>query len=721
MQHESFSSADIASILNGSFIPIKLDRESRPDIDEIYMNYVTATTGSGGWPLNVFLTPSLDPVFGGTYWPSPESNSLPRMSSTSADEAPLNFLDVLKKMRDIWSTQQERCTLSAKDATQQLKDFAAEGMHGNSQTSTFEVDGDAPEPLDLEILDDALDHFMSRYDPLCGGFSPPTPTAPKFPTPPNLSFLLRVGAAIASTSTRFGFPAPVPPILGEETCAQAATMALHTLLSISRSGLRDQLGRGFHRYSVTADWNLPHFEKMLYDNAQLLGCFCDAFALSHDPQILGTIYSLVEYFTAPNSPIISSYGGFYSSEDADSESSKGTSHAESREGAFYVWTLKEFQNILGVRDANIIARHFGVSPDGNVPYEHDLHDEFLAQNILRIAVTPSILAKEFGMVESEIVKIIKAGRSKLAEWREKERPKPKVDNKIIAAWNGLAISALARATKTLAEIDERRSRNCLEAAEKAAKFIRSSMYDSTGKLERIFARQKDREVSEHVSEAFVDDYAYMTQAYLRLYDITFNDEYLQWANGLQEHLNMHFLAPSGGFYQTPSPSSASSSSPLQQIVRLKPGTDTALPSPNGIIAMNLLYLSSYMNEPAYVDLARKTIDVFAVEAIQHPFLFVSLLGAVVLEGIGVKNIIVAGDVDEKKVRDLNGWGRTIIRIGNGAESKWLVEKNATLQSLDLNGTGEGKVLICEAGRCRLLKDGELDRIDSGLEDEEQEK
>ena len=277
MERESFCSSEVAKVLNDHFIPIKVDREARPDIDEVYMNYVTATTGSGGWPLNVFLTPDLEPVFGGTYWPGPDSSPLPRLVAGSEDR--LTFLDILRKLRDVWSNQQQRCIQSAKVITQQLKDFTAEGSRWPSNTPG--TDSEEPEPLDIDVLDDAFDHFVSRYDPVHGGFSPSSP-APKFPTPPNLTFLLRIGASIASTSTRFGFPDPIPSVVGEEACTLAASMALHTLLAMSRGGLRDHLGCGFHRYSVTSDWNLPHFEKMLYYNALLLCCYCYAWALSHE-------------------------------------------------------------------------------------------------------------------------------------------------------------------------------------------------------------------------------------------------------------------------------------------------------------------------------------------------------------------------------------------------------------------------------------------------------
>lgn len=528
MERESFSSPEIAKVLNDNFIPIKVDREARPDVDEVYMSYVTATTGSGGWPLNVFLTPDLEPVFGGTYWPGPGSNSLPRLAVGSEDR--LTFLDILEKMRQVWSTQQQRCIRSAKEISQQLKDFASEGTQSHS--TTLDTDSEEPEPLDIDVIDDAFDHFMARYDPVHGGFSPPSP-APKFPTPPNLTFLLRIGASIASTSTRFGFPAPIPSILGEEPCALAASMSLHTLLAISRGGLRDHLGHGFHRYSVTSDWNLPHFEKMLCDNAQLLCCYCDAWALSHDPEILGTIYSLVEYFTSSDSPIVHPDGGFFASEDADSMSSKVSRDDEKREGAFYVWTLKDLQRVLpSDRESSLLARHYGVRANGNIPYENDPHDELMGQNVLHIAATPSVLAKEFGLVEAEIVKIIKDGREKLRADREKIRSRPDVDEKIISGWNGLAIAALCRASATLKDVDASRSMRCKTSALKAARFVRRVMYNGTNRsLKRYCSPRLSIEAAK--IPAFVDDYAYMTQACLALYEITFEEEWLRWADELQ--------------------------------------------------------------------------------------------------------------------------------------------------------------------------------------------
>ena len=740
MERESFCAPEIASMLNSSFIPIKVDRESRPDLDEIYMSFVTATTGSGGWPLNVFLTPDLQPVFGGTCWPG-QSTSLPgsRRGSIEA-EAPITFADVLAKMQNVWSSERVRCLESAHEITNQLKAFASEG--GQQQYPPSESSED--EPVDLDLLDDALDHFITRFDFKYGGFTPSTPHGPKFANPPNLTFLLRIGASVAypSTHTRFGFPAPVPGILGKESCVKAAAIALQTLLGISRSGMRDHLGLGFHRYSVTPDWNLPHFEKMMVDNALLLSCYCDAWALSKDPEILGTIYNLVEYFTSAQSAIVNPDGGWYASEDADSlpiatATSIHPTIPEKKEGAYYVWTLKDFESVLNERDAMILARHFGVKADGNVPAERDPQDELLNQNVLHIAMTPSLLAKEFGLPEDEIVKIIKSGRQALSEGRNTRRDKPAVDTKIITSWNGLAITALARASNTLADVDRERSKRCVDAAEKGLRFIQENMYDtSTGKLSRIFIpSQHDlangttstaNPQNSETNQAFLDDFAHLTLASLALYDLTFHQPYLTTAVKLQDYTIAHFSADTGGFYQAP----VHSEDADQRILNLKPGSDTSLPSPNGLVAMNLWYLSGYLDTlsldahatndttgiprtpntistptklsdkaSSYIGFAKRTLGTFSIEMLQHPFLFVSLLsGLVIQEGLnGVRSLIVPRDMEEREVRKLRGWGRTVVRG----------DVDRVVRCLRDGDDGEGKA----SGLCRELRDGELDDVD----------
>jgi uncharacterized protein YyaL (SSP411 family) len=712
MERESFSSSEVASFLNSSFISIKLDRESRPDLDDIYMAYITATTGSGGWPLNVFLTPDLQPVFGGTYWPGPEASTQVQVQAPS-DETPMNFLEIVKKIADIWTNQRERCLQSASDITRQLLEFAAEGIHSYSNArvqGTDAEDTDASEPLDLDLLDDALSHYVSLYDSTNGGFSS-TKNAPKFPTPVILTFLLRIGASITypSTHTRFGFPTPLPGILGKESCVKAASMAIHTLLAMSRSGLRDHLGHGFHRYSVTADWNLPHFEKMLYDNAQLLGCYCDAWALGRDPEILGTIYSLVEYLTCPDSPVVRPEGGWYASEDADSRPNVPL-HAnvdgiayEKKEGTFYIWTFKRLQQVLGEQDANIVARHFGVEPDGNVPVEHDMHDEFVNQNVLHVAATPSTLAQEFSLPEAEIVRIIKAARRKLADYRTQNRERPEVDTKVILSWNALAIAALARAANTLAAIDRQRAARCRHAAEKAVAFIKKEMYDeTTGQLTRIYKPDANTSTSEnhHSSSedtniAFLDDYAYFSLALIALYDVTFQPADLELAASLQSYMDEHFIANTTGAYFQAQRSA-------EQIFRLKPGTDNSLPSPNGVIANNLMYFSSYVPEKQqeYVAKARNVLDAFAVEIIQHPWLYVGMLSAVVMEQVGVKRLVAPKDMGDLELGKVKGFGRVVVKD-------------------DVRS-----FVICEGGGngvCRELKEGELEDGKEGWDDADEKK
>ena len=511
MERESFSDPEIAHLLNSSFIPVKIDREERPDIDAIYMNYVQAITGSGGWPLNVFVTPDLEPVFGGTYWPGP-NNSMTAIGTAIADT--LGFRDVLKKMRAVWTQQEGRCRESAKEITKQLREFAQEGVHNHQAGEKYEGDG-----LEIDLLEEAYQHFERKYDEINGGFS----SIPKFPLPVNLSFLLKLGQ----------WPVAVKDVVGNEECENATIMALNTLRKIARGGIRDQIGNGFARYSVTMDWSLPHFEKMLCDQAQLLDIYLDAFLIARDPEMLGVVYDIVSYLINP--PMAAHKGGFYSAEDADSYRTK--SDTEKREGAYYVWSLKRFYSVLGDRDGEVCARFYGVTADGNIARENDPHDEFISQNVLKIQSTPNKLAKELGMAEGDIVKIIKDGREKLRKYRERERPKPALDDKIIVAWNGMTISALARTGSALRTIDAEKAKECLAAAKKAVEFIKADQNElwntETGTLRRVY-REGGGD-----APGFCDDYAFLVQGLIDLYEATFDDSYLQFADTLQSN----FLRP----------------------------------------------------------------------------------------------------------------------------------------------------------------------------------
>ncbi|KAH8426142.1 thioredoxin domain-containing protein [Aspergillus melleus] len=708
MEKESFMSPEVASILNESFIPIKVDREERPDIDDVYMNYVQATTGSGGWPLNVFLTPDLEPVFGGTYWPGPSSSSLPGNET-------IGFIDILDKLREVWETQQLRCRESAKEITKQLREFAEEGTH------TYQGDRPSDEDLDIELLEEAYQHFVSRYDPVHGGFS----RSPKFPTPTNLSFLLRLGT----------YPAAVSDVVGQEECERATAMAVNTLINMARGGIRDHIGHGFARYSVTSNWLLPHFEKMLYDQAQLLDVYVDAFKVTHNPELLGAVYDLATYLTS--SPIQSPAGAFHSSEDADSLPTPNDT--EKREGAFYVWTLKELTQVLGQRDAQVCARHWGVLSDGNIAPENDPHDEFMNQNVLSVKVTPSKLARDFGLGEDEVVKIIRSAKQKLCEYRERTRVRPDLDDKVIVAWNGLAIGALAKCSALFEQIESSKALQCRDAAVKAANFIKNTLFDKpTGKLWRVY-----RDGARGDTPGFADDYAYLISGLLDLYETTFDDSYLQFAEQLQKYLNQEFMAYAGstpaGYYSTPSTPTPGMPGPL---LRLKTGTESATPSVNGVIARNLLRLANLLEDEGYRTLSRQTCHSFAVEILQHPFLFVGLLDAIVGLEAGSRNItgvfstavittapqssssLLSKSEEPTSVRDLlvqkirseagpalstSTTTASLVdirpsRVGDfvGNPSFWLRSRNPLFKDLKPSDPAKNYLLICEGGTCRTV-------------------
>ncbi|OAF58610.1 hypothetical protein VC83_04954 [Pseudogymnoascus destructans] len=650
MEKESFENDEVAAILNKDFIPIKIDREERPDIDRIYMNFVQATTGSGGWPLNVFVTPTLEPVFGGTYWHGPHSNT-PQLEL----EDHVDFLRILGKLSQAWREQESRCRLDSAQILQQLKVFAAEGTLGGAPKTGAEPPAGG---LDLDIIDEAYQHLVSTFDTTNSGFS----AAPKFPTPSKLAFLLRLPH----------FPQPVLDVVGAEEVKSAQFMALSTLRAMARGGIHDHIGHGFSRYSVTADWSLPHFEKMLYDNAQLLSLYLDAFLglPKPDPELLGVVYDLAAYLLSP--PIAAPGGGFYSSQDADSFYRKGDK--ETREGAYYVWTARELETLLPAGAYDIVAAFFGVNPDGNVAPSHDVHDEFINQNVLRIASTPSQLASQFGIAESEVVETIKSAKRTLLAHREAERVVPNLDDKIVCAWNGIAIGALARTGASLREVDAQMSERCLDAAIRAARFMRREMYDEDAKTLRRVWRGGPGETA-----GFADDYAFLVEGLLELYEATFADEWVRWADELQATQNSHFLDPTAsGFFAT-------AAAAPHTILRLKDGMDASEPSTNGVSASNLFRLASLLGDDKYEALAKETVGAFEAEIMQYPWLFGSFMPSVVAGLTGVRGVVrvgakeplvegvrVPGDgaaaaatADEAAVTAVDGTGVDVPAVGTG--------------------------------------------------------
>src|SRR6266566_1693552 len=431
MAHESFESEEVAAIMNREFVNIKVDREERPDVDRVYMIFVQATTGGGGWPMSVWLTPHLEPFVGGTYFPPEDRFGQPA------------FNRVLQRIAEAWKNDREKISKQGANIVDALREAAKD------QTSAGRIDA--------AILESAYQQFARTFDAHEGGFG----GAPKFPRPVTLNFL-----------TRFHARNP-----DSDPGQHALEMVLLTLRKMTSGGMHDHIGGGFHRYSVDGHWHVPHFEKMLYDQAQLASAYLDAFQITGDTEFAATARDILDYVRRD---MTSPEGGFYSAEDADSpvpvaavydrrnESEVGARRAplqKNAEGAFYVWTKQEIDDALG-EDARVFSFHYGVEENGNAPAGTDPHGEFVGKNILierhSIAETarfrstgipplgPTRASPVDGKGEDSVERLLAQSRQKLFSIRSK-RPRPHLDDKIIAAWNGLMISAFARAAQVLDE------------------------------------------------------------------------------------------------------------------------------------------------------------------------------------------------------------------------------------------------------------------------------
>jgi uncharacterized protein YyaL (SSP411 family) len=415
MERESFENEAIAKILNDNFVCIKVDREERPDVDRIYMTYVQATTGGGGWPMSVWLTPELTPFVGGTYFPPEDRYGRP------------GFPTVLQRISEAWHRDREKIVASSREVIDRLR----------SDTQSGKADGAA---VSHEVLDAGFALFRRSFDERRGGFG----GAPKFPRPVSLNFLLRYHARIKNK--------------------EALDMVVKTQRAMAKGGMNDQLGGGFHRYSVDADWFVPHFEKMLYDQAQLAISYLEAYQISGDRSLADSARQIFDYVLRD---MLDKDGGFYSAEDADSVIDPAKPE-EKGEGAFYIWTQAEIEKLLGETAAKYFCYQFGVKPTGNV--DHDPQNEFTGKNILFLAHTTEETAAHFKASAGEVASSIAASKTKLLAERSK-RVRPHLDDKVLTAWNGLMISAFAKGGAILSE--PRYSK----AAHRAADFILARLYD----------------------------------------------------------------------------------------------------------------------------------------------------------------------------------------------------------------------------------------------------
>jgi len=561
MEHESFEDPALAQILNQYFVAIKVDREERPDIDRVYMTFVQATTGGGGWPMSVFLTPDRKPFLGGTYFPPTDRYGRP------------GFRTILMSVQQAWSTQHEDVLKSADRVLGSLRDMANQG---------FEQGEDAP---GAAVLDHAYSRFASSYDHQHAGFG----GAPKFPRPSVLNFLLRYYARTGKKP--------------------ALEMSLNTLRAMAAGGMHDHLGGGFHRYSVDAEWHVPHFEKMLYDQAQLAASYTEAFQITHDAFFSGVARDILDYVLRD---MHDPEGGFYSAEDADSLVTAGGK--EKREGAFYVWTAAEIAQVLGADQARAFGLYYGVEPNGNVAPESDQQGEFHGQNVL-------ILRHD--IPDSDRIAMA-AARAKLLSVRA-HRPRPGLDDKVLTAWNGLMISSLARASQALDDP------KYLVAAEKSAGFIHDRLYDpKTGALLRRYR------AGEAAIPAFVDDYAFLIQGLLDLYEADFNVAWLEWAVRLQEKQDDFFWdAKTGGYFST-------SGRDPSILLQMREDYDGAEPSPNSIAVANLLRLSQIAGRDAWRERAAQILRIFAPRLEHGPETLPQMAAALGLSLAKPKQVVIAG-------------------------------------------------------------------------------
>jgi len=554
MERESFENEDIAALLNRDFVPIKVDREERPDVDRIYMTFVQATTGGGGWPMSVWLTPDLQPFFGGTYFPPEARYGHP------------GFASILTQVAAAWAADRGQIVDSARDIVEDLRQHVA-------------VEAGRVGAIDRAILDSGFFAFRRSFDTRLGGFGP----APKFPRPSVHNFLLRYHARTKNP--------------------EALDMALLTLREMAKGGMHDQLGGGFHRYSVDERWFVPHFEKMLYDQAQLAISCLEAFQASGDPQYAATARRIFDYvlrdMTGPD-------GGFYSAEDADSAADPAHPDLKS-EGAFYIWSANEIRERAGQPAADWFCYRYGVEAGGNVA--DDPHGEFAGKNILYQAHTEEETARRFGRPLEEVRAGLEQAEAVLLEARY-QRARPHLDDKVLTAWNGLMISAFARGGAILEEP------RYAAAARRAAEFLVARVYDSqSGALLRRWRQ------GEAAIPAFLDDYALFAQGLLDLYEAQFDRRDLELAIRLTEKQMELFEDPEHGAFF----SSAADDRSL--VMRVKEDYDGAEPSGNSVAAMNLLRLAGFTNRAGFRESAEKTLAAFASRLAAAPSALPQMLAA----------------------------------------------------------------------------------------------
>jgi hypothetical protein len=581
MERESFEDEAVAALLNESFIPIKLDREERPDVDRVYMDILTGLMGQrGGWPMTIFMTSDGKPFTGGTYFP--KEDGLGRRG----------MMSILPELARLWRDERERIAVSGDEVVRAATELGALS---------------APGEVTAEVLDRAYDEFSMRFDEDKGGFSNGPARAPKFPSPHDLTFLLRQHKRTGD--------------------ARALEMVEKTLDEMRRGGIFDHVGFGFHRYSTDADWLVPHFEKMLYDQATLIMAYAEAYQIAGKPEYADTVRRVASYV---GRDLTSPEGGFYSAEDADSEG---------EEGKFYLWTVEEVNDSIGFVDGGLFMEVYGFEPDGN--FIDPVTGEKIGKNIphLKAPYAQHLAEKRPNMSEHELNSRMDFALQRLFETR-RARVRPPKDDKILTDWNGLMVAALAKAGMAL---DEPRM---VEAARRGADFILTRMMRDDGRLHH---RYRQGEVG---LEGGLDDYAFAVWGLLEVYEATFHFAYFERALKINEAMIRHFWdAERGGFYMTPDDGE-------DLLVRPRAVYDGAVPSGNSVAAMNLLRIGRIVADPAMERRARDLMTGFGASVLRSPSSHSQLLQALDFAVGPSHEIVIAGDYGSE---GLNAMARALRR------------------------------------------------------------
>ena len=561
MAHESFEDPETAALMNQHFINIKVDREERPDLDSIYMTATQAMTGSGGWPMSVFLTPDLDPFYAGTYFPPVRRYNMP------------SFREILSAVVNAWKNDREKAVDSAQRIT----------AHIQSQTSLnrYEL------ALKPEHLDAAVRLLGESYDWGNGGWG----EAPKFPQPMTIEFLLR------------------RHIAGNTDSLKPAVHALHTM---ARGGMYDVVSGGFSRYSVDNFWRVPHFEKMLYDNAQLVRAYLHAWQVTGEPEfkriVTETLDFIAREMTHPN-------GGFYSSLDADSEG---------EEGKFYVWDADEIKSTIG-EDYDFFQTAYGITENGN----------WEGVTVLQRAVDDTTLASRLQITSESVTAKLAECHARLLTVRA-ERIRPGTDDKVLTAWNGLMLAAVAEAARVFEGTKE--GKQYLEMATRSANFLLTALRPD----ERLHRSWREGKVTE---EVFLEDYAALILGLLELYQTDFNNHWFASALEFADEMIERFSDPEGGFFDTPTDGE-------KLVIRPKDLQDNAIPSGNALACEALLKLAAFTDNGVYRDLAERALKSVSEAAVRYPTAFARWLSAadIVLEN--VKQVAILGDAGNENFQAL---------------------------------------------------------------------